>query len=432
MSKQPSRSLRESKAMTMKFQVQASDLNSALEVVTLVSPTVVTSQGASGYLFVVEDGRCSIHSRDEYRRVKVDVPVGTVEGEGSVIYPADKIASMKYLDGWIEFEAGQDGDRHWVKYKSEGGAKAERSTCDPTLVQSLDDDLEKAEEGYTIKAALLREGLNLTKGYTASPGDTRLDDQYKTVQIFDAAAKKEWAKGDGCLYATDHIRMIYFMCEAFKGKGLAVHGRHLQCLMSFLSKCEGDVTIRPGEGVTFLVDSKGQALGWSAHLKYHGKYNYYPLKMDGFVLNVPKLSLVKTLKFVRAELETRRDKIRIEYTHGDKSLRFKASETSGMAESNPVGTVPVVDEESGIGKDGLTKDFVTNVNIDHLLNLVDPIKGHQVELRATVIKKDAREYVLFRTIERFLLDDNGKVLISDKDASEAYPCEVTRFMPSKD
>jgi hypothetical protein len=418
----------------MKFQMQVSDLNDALGVVTLVSPTVVTSQGASGYLFVVKDGKCSVHSRDEHRRVKVDVPVGSVEGDGSFIYPADKIASMEYLDGWIEFESGQDGDRHWVKYKSEGGAKAERSTCDPSLMQPLDEDLEKAAEGFDIQSALLREGLTLTRGYAAKAADNRLDDQYKTVQLFDAAAKKEWAKGDGCLYATDHIRMIYFICEAFKGRGLSIHGRHLPCLMSFLSKCSGKVTIRPGEGVTFLVDEKGQALGWSHHLKQHGKYNYYPLKLDNFVLNVPKLSLVKTLKLVRAELEARRDKIRIEYTHGDKSLRFKASETSGEAESNPVGAEPVIDEEKGTGKDGLTKDFAANINIDHMLDLVEPIKSHHmVELRVTVVKKENREYILLRTIERFWLDGDGKVLISDKDTKgEAFLCEVTRFMPSKD
>lgn len=418
----------------MKFRVQATDLNNALNVVTLVSPTVVTSQGASGYLFVVQDGKFSIHSRDEHRRIKVDVPVNDAEEDGSCIYPADKVASMRYLDGWIDFEAGQEeGGQFWVKYQSEGGAKAKRSTCDPSLMQTIDEDLEKAKEGFTVPAVLLREALTVTRGYAAKAADTRLDDQYKTVQLFDAAAKKEWAKGDGCVYATDHIRMIYFFCEALKGKGLAVHGRHFQCVMSFLAKCEGEVTIRPGENVTFLTDAKGNTLGWSDHYKHHGKYSYYPLKMDGFVFRVPKSSLIKTLKLVRAELDPKRDKIRVKYTHDTPSLWFTASDTKGDVESNPVGVKPVVDEEKGTGGSGLTRDFTTNVNIDHLLDLVNDVKDHEVEFRAAVVEKGDREYVLFRTIERFLMNAEGKIEISEEGAKgETYPCEVTRFMPSKD
>ncbi len=417
----------------MKFRLQAADLNSALAVVTLVQPTVLTSQGAAGYLFVVKGGKCSIHSRDEHRRVKVDVPVDDVEGDGSFIYPVDKVSSVAYLTGWIDFEAGQDEDRFWVKYQSEGGAKAERSTCDPSLMQPIDEDLEKAEVQFTVHKALLYEGLSQTKGYAAKSGDNRLDDQYKIVQLFDAKAKKEWAKGDGCIYATDHIRMIYFFCEELKGKSFTVHSRHFQCLMAFLNKCEGELTVRSNESATFISDSNGNILGWSGVLKFHGKYAYYPLKMDGFVLNIPKSSLMNTLRFVRAELDPKKDKVRVEYTHEDKSLRFKASEASGMAESVPVGVVPVVDEEKGTGKAGIESDFATNLNINHLIDVVDPIKGHQVEFRAMVANKGGREYVLFRTIDRFLLNEDGKIEISEESAKgKTFQCEVTRFMPSKD
>lgn len=418
----------------MKFRLQVSDLNAALNVVTLVPPTVVTAQGISGYLFKLEGGKCSIHSRDEQRRIKVDVPATDVEGEGSFIYLADKIDSMRYLDGWIEFEAGLEDNRHWFKYQSEGGAKAERSTCDPDLMQSLDEDLKKTKEAFQLPVALLKEALTLTKDYIAKAADARLEDQYKTVQLFDAAAKKEWAKGDGCFFACDHVRMIYFSCNEFKGKGLAIHGKHIQCLLSFLGKCEGILTVHIGEGMTFLSDAKGQIVGWNDVHKHHGKYAYYPLKMDGFVLLLDKARLVRTLKFVRAELDSRRDKTRVEYSHEDTSLRFKASETSGQAESPPVRVDKLlVDEEKGFGAEASKEDFAANVNINHLIELIEPMKGHQVELRAASVKKGDREYVLFRTIEVFKIDEKGKVVISDKDQEGAvYQCEVTRFMPSKD
>ena len=416
----------------MKFQTQTSDLKYALDIVTLVTPIVATSQGASGYLFVVKDGKCSIHSRDEQRRIRVDLEVSDLEGEGSFVYPADKVAALQYLEGTIEFEAGQTGDRFWVKYTSDSGARAERSTCDPDLLQSIDEDVDQATEGYTLPSAILKEGLQTTKSYIAKVGDNRVGDQYKTVQLFDAAAKKEWAKGDGCLYASDHIRMIYFMCEAFKGKGLAIHGQHLPTLMSFLSKCEGEVRIRAGEGVTFLVNSKGSVFGWSQHDKQHGKYAYYPLKMDGFVLKAAKASLMRTLKLVRAELDPKKDKIRIEYSHEDKVLRYKSSETSGQAESNPVPVEPLADEEKGTGQAGLTSDFAGNINIDQMLDLVADVKATHVELRASIIDRDGRDYILFRTIERFPMSPAGKVLVDKKSDEEVYLCEVTRFMPSKD
>ncbi len=416
----------------MKFQTQASDLKRALDVATLVPPVVASSQGAIGYLFVVKDGKCSIHSRDEQRRVRVDLEVSDVEGEGAFVYPPDKVDALQFLDDGIEFEAGQTGDRYWVKYVSDSGAKAERSTCDPDLLQPLDEDLDRAAEGYTLPAALLREGLTMTKGYIAKVGDTRTEDQYKTVQLFDAAAKKEWSKGDGCLYACDHIRMIYFMCEAFKGKGLSIHGQHLPTLMSFLSKCEGDVRIRAGEGVTFMINSKGSVFGWSQHSKQHGKYAYYPLKMDSFVLKILKAPLMRTLKLIRAELDPKKDKIRIEYSHTDKALRYKLSETSGQVESNPVTVDPLVDEEKGTGQAGLTTDFAGNINVDQMIDLVEAIKETHVELRASILERDGRDYILFRTIERFPMNAAGKVLVDKKADEEVFLCEVTRFMPSKD
>jgi hypothetical protein len=395
----------------------------------------VTPQGGSGYLFVVKGDQCFIHSRDALRRVRAEVAITDADGDGYFIYPADRIACMKYVDGWVAFEAGHDEgeDRYWVRYETEGGAKQERSSYDPRLMQALDEELEKTGEEHTFPAALLREGISVTKSYLAKAADSRVDDHFKTLQLFDKS-KKEWESGDGHLFAADNIRACYFYCEAFCGKGLAIHGQHLPALATFLSKCEGDVTIKLGEGVTFVIDAKGRALGWSHHVKQHGKFSYYSYKMDKFLLRTPKDLLVKTLRYVRTELDSRRDKIRIQYEHEDKSLRFQASEASGKTSSAPVGIEPVKDDH-GSGGDGDSKDFAANANINYLLDLVEPMKGHQVDLRAAVVPaaQGRREMVLFRTTEEFWLSASGKVLISKDDSKEeAYLCRVTRFMPSKD
>lgn len=413
----------------MKFRVRSADLSDVLKVVTLVSPIVVTLKGLAGFLFVVEGDKCSIHSRDDQRRVKVTVPIQDVEGEGSFVYPADKINALNYLDGWIEFESGQDGDRYWVKYLSERGAKAEWGVCDPELLQPLDEDLAETSEGFQIPSAILREGLTMTKSYLAPSSDNQVGDEYKLVQLFDAT-KKEWAQGDGVLFASDHFRAIYFVCEQFKGKGLSIHAKHLPYVMSFLSKCEGNITIRQGENATFMVDAK-KVLGWSHAVKQYGKYSYYPLKMDSFILSTPKAPFMQTLRLVRAELDPIKDKIRVEYEN--QSLQFKLVETSGHAESNPVNVTPVLDEEKGIGLAGPTGTFACSVNINHLIEIVEPIKETRVELRASVVNKNGRDIVLFRTIERFPMDVKGKILIDKnaKDSEEVFVCEVTRFMPSK-
>jgi len=419
----------------MKFRLQAEDLNEALNVVSIVPPRPITSQGGAGFLFVVEGSTCRIHSRDALRQARAEVEVTDVDGDGSFIYPSDKVKALAYLDGWIEFEAGhdKDDDRYWVKYRSEGAAESERSTYDPRLVQSMDEGLDAAETEYTFPSALLKEGLGVTKRYLAKPTETGVEDQFKILQLFDES-KKEWARGDGHLFASDHVRVCYFYCEALKGKGLTVHGQHMPMLLAFLAKCEGEVTIKLGQGVTYIVNSKGWALGWAHHVKTHGKFSYYGHKMDGWLLKVDKDIILKTLRHTRAELDKRRDKIRVEYTHEDTSLRFRSSEGSGKVCSVPVGVVPVEDDQ-GAGTKGKTDDFAANVNIDFLLGLFEPMHDHQAEFRASLVPagQGRREVVLFRTIEEFWLSESGKLLISPSDTKEeSYQCRVTRFMPSRD
>jgi hypothetical protein len=425
----------------MKFRVQTQDLIKALEVMSVIPPKVVTGKGESGYLFVVKDGKCYINSRDDFRCIRTEIPVTDSDGDGFFIYPADKISGLKYVDGWVSLEAGHDekDNRYWVRYETESGASGEQNSHNPSLMKSLDEDLEKKGVEFTFPAALLREGIASTKLYLAPAEDGKNKGadlgHFKTLQLFDKS-KPEWEKGDGVLFAADNVRACFFQCSTFCDKGLAIHGRNIPAITSFLAKCEGDITVKVGETMDFIINSAGRVLGWSHHTKQHGQYKYYSEKLDGFAMRVPKEPLVRALRHVRTELGERQDKIRVQYSHENRTLRFQASGGSGRTSSAPVFVEIFSNNETGAGASGEGNDFAANINIDFMLDLVEPVRGHQVELRAALVKtkkESQRDLMLFRTVEEFWLSNGGKVLIApDQSKDGAHQCRVTRFMPSKD
>ena len=426
----------------MQFKIQAEVLNEALSVVGIVTPRPVTPQGGSGFLFKVVGKTCRIYSRDALHQVRVDVDLEEVDGEGAFVYPAEKVSAMAYLDGWVQFESGCDeaNDRYWVRYETEGGFKADDASFDPQIImQLMDSQLDEADTEHTFPVAVFREALDLAKGYLAKPNDGRVEENYKSMQLFDTA-KPEWADGDGILFAADGVRACYVACEAFKGKGIAIHGQHMSFLSSFLSKCDGKLTIKIGDTATFAINEKGdKVLGWAHHVKQHGKFAYYPREMEGYVLKASKDLLTKALRYLRSRLDSKRDKIRISYTHGDTSLRFHASEAAGRGDAFPVGVKPLEEEVTtkdgkkvSAGSKGRSEDFAINANVNHLLALIEPVKGHDVDLRVVLVPEanGRKARALFRTIEKFWWSADGKLLIKEEEG--AHECEVTRFMPSKD
>lgn len=416
----------------MKLRIQAAALNEGISVVKIVNPSPVTAQGGAGYLFVVREGRLAVYTRDGLHQMRVDLP-GEADGDGMFIFPAEKIGAIEYLDGPIEIEAdyNKDDDRYWVRYSTPGGAEQEFSTYDPRLMGRLDEALEKAGSEVVFSAAVLREGISTARNFLAPPNDSRVEEHFQTLQLFDTS-KDEWKKGDGHLYASDGVRICYFFCEAFQGKGLAIHGQHLRFLNAFLSKCEGDIKVKTGEGVSFAINSKGQVFGWSHHVKEHRKFSYYAPAQDKFVLRAPKDILVRAIRFVRAGYDSKQDRIRVVYDHEDKTLRFMASEGSGKISSHPVGVKPITEDDGG-GEHSSTKSFAFNANINQLLELIEPMKANEADFRVAVIPAsgERKEAGLFRTIEAFWLDSDGKLLISPNDSEQAVLCKVTRFMPSR-
>lgn len=422
--------------MEMKIRFQLHALNEALDVASIVPPRPLTPDGGAGFLFVARNKECFIYSRDQKHQMRVSVPVEEAD-DGSFIFPAEKVGALKYLDGWVEIEAGKDdsGDRFWVKYEAESkNNKAEDlSTIDPRMMQSLDDALQASSEGVEFPASLLREALNTTKPYLAKPNDSRVEEHFQTLQVFDLS-REEWKKGNGFMFAADGIRTCYFYCDKFQGKGLALHAQHLPFLTPFLAKCTGNVKLRHGKGMTFLVNSHGQVLGWAHNVHEHGKFSYYPHKSEHFILRADKDLFVKAMKHTRALLDAKRDKIRIQYSHEERTLTILASDASAKA----VGRVMVepVEEEGGGGKKGATDSFAVNANLNHLIELIEPLRSPRVELRVAIVPpaNGRKEAALFRTVDTFILDEDGRQLIAKQDTEEgkAAECQVTRFMPSRE
>jgi hypothetical protein len=111
-------------------------------------------------------------------------------------------------------------------------------------------------------------------------------------------------------------------------------------------------------------------------------------------------------------------------------MLFRVAETKGKARSFPLPAVVI---------DGSEEQEITfNVNIDRLIDLIDGVKGMDVQLRIAVIKADdksPKERAMFRTIDEFLMDDNGKVvgdITAENRPEGSHECRVTRYMPSKD
>lgn len=416
--------------MGIKFRTQAAHLHDVLGVVGIVSPSPVTPQGGAGFLFTVKDGKCQVHSRDQLHASRADLEVVDVEGEGSFTYPASQIGALQCLDGWIEFEAENEGNEYTVKYETEGGASSKKSAYDPRFMQPC--DLKDATDEREYPVVLLKEALTSAKPYLAKSNDSRVDDHFKALQIFDES-REEWKKGDGYLFAATGIRAFYFHSDAFRGKGLSLHGQHLPQLLNFLARSTGDVKVLVAPNMTYAVNAAGAVFGWARHDSEHGKFSYYPRKADKFILRVPVGLLLKTLRYARAELDSKLDKIRVEYTCADNSLRFKTSDGgANVAHSVPVGVAPVEDED-GSGAEGKTGDFAVNANVDHFLDLVTQLKVNEVNLRVAVMEpKGKKKIATFRTIEEFWLDDKGQVLTGQDEEKRAHLCQVTRFMPSKD
>ncbi len=419
--------------MEIKFKADVAALNAALEVVSIVTPRPITPQGNAGYLFVVRGETCFVYSQDKMRVARAVFPITDVQGEGPFIYPAQYIGVFKFAEGSVAFQSKDDGNGVFsVNIELDNGGGGERSSFDPKLLSTCDRDFEASKDPREFSSGILQEAISLGSPFMAKEKDARVEDQHKSIQIFDASVDK----AGGYMYAANTVQMFYFESDAFKDKekGLTIHSQHLPTFLSFLGKVSGNITVTTGQNMTFASvgprEAPTQVFGWTHNAKHHEKFSYYPLSWDKLVLSVPTGRILNAAACARSQLDSTHDKIRFQFDHKSSTIHLHVP-----TEGSKSFACPPVDAEI---KSENPRDVLTHVNVDHLHDLFKSSKADRMELRIGFIagKDGAREKVVFRTVDEFWLDANGKVVGGSgvpvgKEPKDAFRCKVTRFMPDK-
>jgi hypothetical protein len=422
----------------MKVRVQLKDLNEALNRVSVVKPLSVDHEKA--YLFTTQDDQMLVHSQDRFHYSRVSIPCEMVDGEGAMMFswPADRVEALKHLNGWIEIEPGKDGDRHWVKYRTEEGVTADRSSHDPDFYKSAFTSIKRSAQDtdYVFSTVLLREALSQVADYLA-PDGTDESNPLRVAQLFDSA-RPEYASGNGTFFAADGQRVCHFHSPSLKDKGFGVHAHHVPMLISYLSKCSPTVRVQVEERMCFAKDQVPgsseikSVFGWTKHVQEHSRYGYPPDEYAKFILRVPRDQIVRALRQMIAEFGDRpQDKVRI--TYEDSKLLFRCSLDSDVVTSMPVETDPVRQADKPV--------FSANINIRSFLALFDKSKSHLVELRALLIpskaaataggeEKKSSTRLAFCTVDEYHLTESGKLVVPTEGQEGAHLCQVSRFTTS--
>ncbi len=419
--------------MEIKFKLQATALQAALEIVGIVTPPAVTKEGTTGYLFVVrknEHGEdcCYMYSRDAAQVARAHCKIYDVQGgEGAFSYPVNHIKGFNLLEGELEIEAKSEGDVHLVKhrYGNAGNGYTERSTFDPKLLSVFDKKLAEANKIRSYKVKILSDAIRVATPFMGNK-DSRAKDEYKLLTFFDFVNEKS-GKADGKMYATNGHLQLYYESDDFKsvekdgnkeGKGMQIHAEHLTPLQQFLAKCEGEIEVRSTLDFNFAISSTGRVFGWANHEKADVPYKYYPRAWDKIILKVPKPLVVNQLEYLDTHMETGRDKIRVIYKN--KTMVFQLLEGVKCL-SFPIDTPP---------KDDSPEDhpFEYQVNLKYFLELFREARANDVELRIYPLDNAATPMpgqAAFRTIDEFGMDSEGK------STPGGIPCKITRCMTSK-
>jgi hypothetical protein len=419
--------------MKMKFKVKATDLNSALDVVSVVRPSPSTAQEAAGYLFVINNGeQAHLYSRDTSHVIKCNLPISAVEGEGAFVYPAEYVDAFRFLgDQEVTFTAESDevNGTYKVAYETESGAAAEHTSFNPKLMMTYaDKELSEAKDECSFDVGVIRESLGMARPFTKEEKAENAKPQFKTIQVFDAATNEAWRNGDGYMFAADGVRAFFFYSEAFKGKKFKIQTGHVSFLNSFLAKCEGLITFKESENYTFAVSSNGSVLGWSKETAAHEKFKYYALKTDQFVLKIAKSALLNALKHTRSELDRKKDKVQFHYDAAPYH-RVWLTTNAGTSKSSSV-YVTAQPVENAEKTAGAASKFSFGLNLDDFIQNIGDIRANEVELRVQLREEGGKVKAALRTIDEFSMTKEGRVASpTDKDV---IPCRVTRFMPSKE
>lgn len=392
----------------MKFIANVKNLVSALNKVSGVRPTFPPNN--AGYLFSVRDDICYVYSRDANHVARSGFSVFESEGDVDFIYPAKAAEAFSYLDDAITFDIAQDVN-YTVGYTSTSGASAIRTTNNPAMLARCEDDLLEAKKVFAFPAAVLQMALNQVKTYTNKNPDIR-----KLLQVFDSPADC-----NGRMLASDGTRVIYFECEAFKDKPLALSVDHVGLVNSFLGKCASDVSVHNGSNMIFFENELGDLLGVTRLNEMYNRFPSISYEDDPFVLSFSKASALASLKYLRAEAPATKDDVGFMFEVGSRSLLFSMRDSGSKASSMPI----VV---NALREDVTVSAVECVANIDHMIELFESLQNNTVELRMVVRPSDNAVY--FRVVDEFYVNRAGKVLV-DHTQEGAIRCKTFRMVPSK-
>lgn len=428
--------------MNIEFTVNGTELNNALNVVKNVTPRPFDRTGAAGYLIVIRGEKGTVYSRDAAHVIRASFGLTDVNGEGAFIYPSSHIQGFSFFEGQsIRFKVTKEGDSVLVKYSLDGDVGGERVSFDSKFMTTCDREFEESKNPCEFSVAFLREALALSKGFLSS---SKEETAWKTLQVFDKEGSqspdpkdptkviKPYERGDGYLYATNGSLAFYMYCSDFKGKSLSIHTQHVPLLQQFLGHCKGRVIITTGTNYMFAKDeSSDLVFGWNHAIKQHSRFAYYSFSGDNVVVSVDRDNLLKAIDYTKSEMDPKSVRAKLVYDDADNKLQLQlASEGTHKGFASWRIDANTVSETKG------RRSFTTNVSIDQLKSVVEMAKSPVLQLRVHFMEpteKSPRGGVLFRTIDTFVLDQNGKVIGGSEVKNlpqGAAECTVTRFMPS--
>lgn len=417
--------------MEISFTVDASDLNRAISVVSIVKPQA--AQGAGGYLFSVRGEQCAVYSRDNLKHeARSSFQVSNVTGEGQFMFPADFVKEFGYVEGPIAFQATESNGSFKVTYTFESSTgSSEHVSFDPRDMYNFEKDIQTAKDTLTPKRfspKVLQFGLGIVKPFLPKKDDAIDQEFYNTIKIFGDNDPELAKRANGYMIASNNKEICYFQCSAFLNKDLTAPSQHLGLIEAFLSQSEGGVDIYTTDKKSYVINSNGDVLGWPKHSSEYTKFQYYS-KTDEVVVTLDQAVMVNRLKHMRAGLTDGKHKIRMHFDPSDMSIHFTSVDEGNSKKSGYV-TTTAVDVK-------VTEPFSVNVNVGHMIHMFEGIRGDRVEFRVKIFladEKRPKDRFMFRTIDGFFLSEEGAVVggIGAKVEGEAHECRVTRYAPSID
>lgn len=420
----------------MKFKVLTADWTAAIALASSITPSSVDAKGSSGYLCVVRGDKGYLYSEDGKQRVRVPIPIFDVEGEGAFVFPTGPQGDLRYVEGWVEFEAGEEAGAQVVWCRRDlgesrrGGGVHKIITFTAKALKSFDADLGKATKTATFPVVLLREALNVTKTYLADAKDNTAKPPHTNLQLFGPDADE----GDGYMLGCSTNRSGFFFSPELEGNPLFVYGPRIPLLLAFLSKSSGVVTVHCSPNSTYFMNAAEQVLGWSNQDYAGAKFGFHGLDLDQHILRIPRPSLEKELRYVRSTLPSDRNKAFCAYDHSSGILRIVADgPVGGKIESLPLAVTPLVDGDEGCwgsGDLGKTEDVQFNVNLDWMIQIVEATKHPRDVVLGVAKEKKGNQYRL-RIIEEYCIDEQGKYVENPTVDQKVYACRALRTIASK-